>query len=1240
MKNHSKFIKTLNRLIYFVCTIFFAYGQKNNSVFFPPSRQKAVEKNIASHEWAKNEAKKATDAAAVHAALPLEFFWDILASPAIPAMGWGVNRKYCPNCGEAMVKAGGINAWTQSVEKGDWKTTCPHCKETFPKNDFKKYYESGLNDKGNFSFDKADKKLLFNAEHPDPADPSYKKWVDDGFGFTDEKFPNEKFYPVAHYNNVRWKFLVLGDPLITRFKNAHIANPNDPRYARALYVMLARAADSLPLYNYAEMRGKGFQVSDGGTRHGIVLGCIWDCFIASEFSTAYDIAFNTARSDIELMNFIQKKNLQFPGRPQQKTFHELSQYIGKNLIEFFIAQIKNGNIAGNEGMHQRALLECAAVLPDKSATEDAQRWLFTPNRDQQYRAKSIQEIFIDKIYADGMPAENASGYNFIWANMFAPLAGIINLNPVSASYNIYTQFPFFRTFIHSCGLIQAGDFYMHTGDSFNTGGKGLAWWFYKPEFLPNFLNAYREYGDDIYLRLYYDYYLRQKKDNTDYAVLSFPLDTENADVLEKKIREAYKKNGPSLKGNTFLPHSGHSITRLPGKDEPAVVLYFGGSEMHGHCDTMNLGIFRWGMDLMPDLGYPEFTGFWPKRAAWTSHNISHNTVTVNKKKFNRIPSSSTVVFRGENAFCVADELENPYANDAAIFRRTIVTVTLPEENFYVFDLFRVDGGTDHRYSLHGGPGAVSVKNLNMKEQKSGTYAGENIPYGTYFDGPSNNSYTGSGFSYLDTVRRDSAPGRQFSVNWSLFDYWNWSASNKAAPGTSRDKFDTDVALSFTYCGDPIKEAALCRGYPPKNNGPEHLEYAILTRYTEKKEVEDFIKNAKWKYIQKPDAEFRRSLDSDSFSKNFRPGYRIDDDGDKIIIDGDNPRHTGTIYIGYRIALPKQIAQAGFSFSFTAESDLENRTPIIALECFTSESWDTLSEEIEQSGRQSKPFFSQRVLSGIGENISEPMKTPHDLSSTLAAYSGKTIIIAIAFAGMHTGSIENAVFSDIELLLAEGNQFSYRSIFAGILEPHQGKPRVGDIEPLTLSGSDPSGSDMARAFMVQLAGGETDYLFFSADPRRSYEYLNKKLKFSGLFGIIRTSGTGKIINISLSGGSEFTINGQGISGKKPVYSGTVNDFCRVISETNQWITVQGDFKIPPGENMHCTITPKDKGVRPSATYPVAGTADLGKNMTRVLLGPVKLVKKFVDTSDHGKGYEWLIQKGDEVRAVPTYSQLYD
>ncbi len=75
--------------------------------------------------------------------------------------------------------------WQIDALEQPWKVRCPHCRELFPKNDFAAFYRSGLDAHGVFDPARADRSLLFNAEHPDPADPLHRFGVDDGEGYVE-----------------------------------------------------------------------------------------------------------------------------------------------------------------------------------------------------------------------------------------------------------------------------------------------------------------------------------------------------------------------------------------------------------------------------------------------------------------------------------------------------------------------------------------------------------------------------------------------------------------------------------------------------------------------------------------------------------------------------------------------------------------------------------------------------------------------------------------------------------------------------------------------------------------------------------------------------------------------------------------------------------------------------------------------------------------------------------------------
>lgn len=91
--------------------------------------------------------------------------WALLPGPMV-YRAMDVNlAEGCPKCGQEAYKAR-TAAFRCDLWKSPWKTTCAECGETFPKNDFRRFYQSGLGADGLFDPTRADRKLLFNTEHP------------------------------------------------------------------------------------------------------------------------------------------------------------------------------------------------------------------------------------------------------------------------------------------------------------------------------------------------------------------------------------------------------------------------------------------------------------------------------------------------------------------------------------------------------------------------------------------------------------------------------------------------------------------------------------------------------------------------------------------------------------------------------------------------------------------------------------------------------------------------------------------------------------------------------------------------------------------------------------------------------------------------------------------------------------------------------------------------------------------
>ncbi|MCY9668322.1 heparinase II/III family protein [Paenibacillus alginolyticus] len=253
-------------------------------------------------------------------------------------------------------------------------------------------------------------------------------------------------------------------------------------------------------------------------------------------------------------------------------------------------------------------------------------------------------------------------------------------------------------------------------------------------------------------------------------------------------------------------------------------MFYGRNVSHGHGDTLNVGFHAFGLDLSPDLGYPEFADSVDMhRAQWVVNTISHNTVVVDKRKQNTNLWAADAKHFDDTDLVKLIEVEAPKVYpQTTLYKRTTAMIKADDKNSYTVDLFRVKGGNDHYFSFHGAEGAVATEGLNLVPQATGTYAGADVPFGERVDDVAGAGYMGSGFHYLKNVERDTSPMNKFSVDWNVKDTWNMYGQGSGAA--------TDVHLRLTMLGN-VDDVALADGVPPRNKvgNPKDLRYLIAHR---------------------------------------------------------------------------------------------------------------------------------------------------------------------------------------------------------------------------------------------------------------------------------------------------------------------------------------------------------------------------------------------------------------------------
>lgn len=768
-------------------------------------------RNAERFEWAKAQRDRAVAAAARWLAMTDEQLWDLIPSQELPRSThifsvYGTNRtEMCPKCREGMFRRGSY-AWRTDVFGRPWKIECPNCHEVFPKNDFGAYYRSALDEQGFFRRGRGDPNLLFNTEHPDPKDPLHKLWVDDGYGWTDAEGQRWDF--IAVY--AQWGLWTEIQRGIQALAQAYTLTDN-PAYAHKCGVMLARLADVYPDMDFWPLHEMKFSHSHGGSGMGRVEGRIWECGNAAQWALAYDHIFDALIQNRELAAFVDGMHRRQKLAPMPSP-RALAEHIERGLIREIIQGVKDGRIRGNEGMHQRALIAAALALDDPVETPALIDWVFAPGtakRDPKRPGRlivtggNLANVIVNVMDRDGLGNEGAPGYS-MWGATLQAAADLLEDNPKYRKRSIYREFPKYRQYYHASSRWACLDAATPPiGDS----GACSAWNLVSAT-VPALLRAFQVYGDPELARIAW-HRLGGKLDEVHGSI--YEADPE---ALRRQVEQVVGGPQPPLTSR-FLDGWGLAILQAPYREHGrALWIYFGRNTGHGHKDRLTLGLYAENIDMLPDLGYPEYASGRPKDIAWCRNNAAHNTATVDDAAQQSSYTGHLLAFEPEGKARVVDVASDGIYPNNTTFRRTAWLVDADERYSYVLDVMRVRGGNTHVLSWHGPPGVVSTGGLALQKQEKGTYAGPDVPF--EFLAP--NWRTKAGWSFLYNVERMAHPPETFFVDYQATD-----TRGRIAEGR-----EPHLRLHNLT---PLHEVALADGDPPQNKrgAPRRLRYVLGRR---------------------------------------------------------------------------------------------------------------------------------------------------------------------------------------------------------------------------------------------------------------------------------------------------------------------------------------------------------------------------------------------------------------------------
>lgn len=802
---------------------------KTRSTYYTAERVANARRNVERYGWARQQRDAAVKAAAPFIAHSDETLWDVVPPQSV-SRSLGVLIRYrqrikgSPGPDGAEINKFGNYPWLIDVEGDPWKLKSPVTGERYPSNDFASFYQAGLNEHGIFDPVLARERgaqYLINELYPERG----VGWgVDDGSGWTDPDGDTWTF--VAYYHH--WALWTAGGGqtfhgylmrALNSLRDSYLFT-GEARYAHKGLVLLDRIADVWPDMDVTAYPWQdGFDNGDPAihSAQGKVVNDIWETGIARVLLQAYDAFYPAIETDAELLEFVHAQAERYKITTPKSTPAELRAHFEDHIVRVIYPAVKVSQIRGNTGMHQ-SVLALAAVIQDEEGT--SKEWLDfvfkpgdlikVPNPSAPYGRRyevtggNMARVLIDQIDRDGWGNEAAPGYNAGWVGNFLQLADAVDGYQRYPDYDLFGHLKFLKMFTAPYPITMLSRYTPTIGDSGNTGGPAIV------GALSTDLLGFTKTKDPGLAQL-----VHLRNGNTTANLRGNIFDAEPEAVVAE-IQAIVDERGRFNPGTVHQTGYGFSALREgAGADARGAWLYYGRSNGHGHRDTLNLGVHAAGMDLAPDLGYPEVTGVDPERQNWTMATVSHNTVVVDASSQATQWVSIPRLIGGSDRVRVI-EVDAPKAYpQTALYRRTTTMITIDDHRSYLVDFFRVDGGDDHVFSFHGAKATVTTDGLDLVDQSGGSYAGPGVP----FQDPNyNKNGKLGGFNYLNAVQRDASPASPYRVDWKIADNWN-----------VHDQ-DPDAHLRLTMLS-PVDDVALADGIPPRNKpgNPDKLRYLLARR---------------------------------------------------------------------------------------------------------------------------------------------------------------------------------------------------------------------------------------------------------------------------------------------------------------------------------------------------------------------------------------------------------------------------
>jgi len=670
-----------------------------------------VSQNLTRFEWARKQRDEIIRRADAWLQYDDARLRTLVPPPEVPR-AVVAHVKGAPINGEALNRVGRYS-WVLSFDQ-PWTVTSPADGRTYPSNDFAAFLRSGLQDRS-----------LLTGPFPDDGWGCYVEGEDKPFWF------------VGVY--AHWSVRELLLPAIDDLSRAYLIAA-DNQYAHACSLLLWQLAEYYPQYWYEKQSRYGREVTPD--YKGRLLYHTWE---SNNTCRVVPPAYGAVRPAIETDDALAALTGQTPS--------QIRAHIEDRMLRTMAGDIMDGSdrIQGNYSMHQRSLLGIAEALKAsrrQPTSRQMRQYVLRNPQAESYFQMGMVDALNNLLHRDGYPIESP-GYNVAWIQGLSDMAQA--LGPEGRS--IATMSRFRRLFAWPLRMTCAGEFVPSYGDSGDLSHRPLGW--SSEVFEP----AYRRWRDPTYAKALLHPQTEHERD----------LFRDSVDAGELS-RAAAKAPDPLGVASELLPGVGFASLQTGSEaNRTALAVFYGMYWGHAHHDRLQLDLYSWGNALAPDLGYPETADAHdPRRGGFISHSAAHNTVMVNARCQALARGRLHIYNPGDSVQLVETSAEACYPGVVSLYRRTLMLVDVGPDQAYAVDIFRVRGGAQHDWIVHGTQ-ADFHSDLPLSDPRAnGTVAGPEVPYGHFYDDDryaNDNAahvpyhlYEGSAFQWLFNVQEARLAG--------------------------------------------------------------------------------------------------------------------------------------------------------------------------------------------------------------------------------------------------------------------------------------------------------------------------------------------------------------------------------------------------------------------------------------------------------------------------------------------------